>query len=132
MKYSVEKKDEYAVMTLSEENLNSVKAPDLKSELIVLKNSGIRNLILNLENVKYVDSSGLSAILTGNRLWTEEEGMFVITGVVHPSVKMLITISRLDTVLDIQEDSSEAVKLIMMQALKNEIEGVDEEDEEEE
>lgn len=123
MKYSVEKKDEYAVMTLSEENLNSVKAPDLKSELIVLKNSGIRNLILNLENVKYVDSSGLSAILTGNRLWTEEEGMFVITGVVHPSVKMLITISRLDTVLDIQEDSSEAVKLIMMQALKNEIEG---------
>lgn len=131
MKYSVEKKDEYAVMTLSEENLNSVKAPDLKSELIVLKNSGIRNLILNLENVKYVDSSGLSAILTGNRLWTENEGMFVITGVVHPSVKMLITISRLDTVLDIQEDSSEAVKLIMMQALKNEIEGVDEEDEEE-
>ena len=131
MLYSVEKKDEYAVMTLSEENLNSVKAPDLKSELIVLKNSGIRNLILNLENVKYVDSSGLSAILTGNRLWTENEGMFVITGVVHPSVKMLITISRLDTVLDIQEDSSEAVKLIMMQALKNEIEGVDEEDEEE-
>jgi len=132
MKYSVEKKDEYAVMTLSEENLNSVKAPDLKSELIVLKNSGIRNLILNLENVKYVDSSGLSAILTGNRLWTEDEGMFVITGVVHPSVKMLITISRLDTVLDIQEDSSEAVKLIMMQALKNEIEGSGDEDTDEE
>jgi anti-sigma B factor antagonist len=130
MKYSVEKRDEYAIMTLGEENLNSLKAPDLKSELIVLKNSGIKNLILNLEDVKYVDSSGLSAILTGNRLWNEEGGKFVLTGVVHPSVKMLITISRLDSVLEVTESSAEATKIVMMEAFKNELEGNDEEEEE--
>lgn len=130
MKYSVEKRDEYAIMTLGEENLNSLKAPDLKSELIVLKNSGIKNLILNLEDVKYVDSSGLSAILTGNRLWTEEGGKFVLTGIVHPSVKMLINISRLDSVLEVTETSSEATKIVMMEALKNELEGNGEQEEE--
>lgn len=124
MKYSLEKQDEYAILTLGEENLNSVKAPDLKSELIVLKQSGIKNMILDLSNVKYVDSSGLSAILTGNRLWTEAEepGMFIITGVQHNSVKMLITISRLNSVLSIHETNADAAKAIMMATLRDELE----------
>jgi anti-sigma B factor antagonist len=121
MKYSVEKQDDYAIMSLNEENLNSVKAPDLKSEFVVLKNQGIKNLILNLEEVKYVDSSGLSAILTGNRIWMEDEGLFVLTGVIHPSVKMLINISKLDTVLDIKDSVNDAVKLIMLQTLQNQL-----------
>lgn len=135
MKYSVEKKEEYAVLTLEEENLNSVKAPDLKAELILLKNAGIRHMVINLANVKFVDSSGLSAILTGNRLWTEDGKLFMIVGVDHPSVKMLISISRLDSVLSIKDNVNEAAKLIMMETLKSEIEGngetTDSEDEDE-
>ncbi|CAA6812624.1 MAG: Anti-anti-sigma regulatory factor (Antagonist of anti-sigma factor) [uncultured Aureispira sp.] len=121
MKYSVDKKDDYAVLTLGEENLNSLKAPDLKAELIVLHNAGIKNLIMDLSNTKFVDSSGLSAILTGNRLWAESGNAFVLTGLVHPSVKMLITISRLDSVLTIKETLGEAAKYVMMAALKNEL-----------
>lgn len=121
MKYSVDKKDDYAVLTLAEENLNSLKAPDLKAELIVLHNAGIKNLIMDLSNTKFVDSSGLSAILTGNRLWGESNNAFVLTGLVHPSVKMLITISRLDSVLTIKETLGDAVKYVMMAAFKNEL-----------
>jgi len=131
MKYSVDKKDDYAVLTLAEENLNSLKAPDLKAELIVLHNAGIKNLIMDLSNTKFVDSSGLSSILTGNRLWAESGNAFVLTGLVHPSVKTLITISRLDSVLTIKETLSEAAKYVMMAALKNEL-GSDKPAEEEE
>ena len=67
MKYSIDKQEGYTVLSLQEENLNSVVAPNLKSELVILRNEGIENLILNLEDVKFVDSSGLSAILTANR-----------------------------------------------------------------
>ena len=121
MKYSVDKKEEYAIITIGEENLNSLKAPDLKSELVVLHNAGIKNLIMDLSNTKFVDSSGLSAILTGNRLWTESGNEFVLTGLIHPSVKMLITISRLDSVLNIKETMGEATKHVMMATLKNEL-----------
>jgi anti-anti-sigma factor len=121
MKYSIEKKDEYAVMTLEEENLNSIKAPDLKSEFFLLKSMGIKNLILNVENVKYVDSSGLSAILTGNRLWEEDKKAFILSGLIHPSVKMLITISRLDSILTIAASLAEAEKTVMLRALADEV-----------
>ncbi len=134
MRYLVEKKDEYAVLTLTEENLNSVKAPILKSEFLGLKNSGIDNVILNLEQVKYVDSSGLSAILTGNRLWTEDKKSFVLTGINHPSVKMLITVSRLDSILTIAATMPEAEKIVMLRAFGDELssEQADEEIDEEE
>jgi anti-anti-sigma factor len=100
----------------------------------LLAEQGVKNLILNLETVKFVDSSGLSAILYANRLCTDRDGLCVITGIDHPNVKSLITISRLDSVLDIQSNTSDAVKYIMMHALKSELESdnkVTEEDDEE-
>ena len=121
MKYAVDRKEDYAILTLEEENLNSLKAPDLKAELIVLHNAGNKNLILDLSNTKFVDSSGLSAILTGNRLWAEAGNAFVLTGLVHPSVKMLITISRLDSVLTIKDNLSESIKYVMMETFKSEL-----------
>nr|WP_290932883.1 STAS domain-containing protein [Haliscomenobacter sp.] len=86
MKYSVDKQDRYTVFQVEEENLNSIVAPDLKSEIVILFNEGVNNLIFDLSRVKYVDSSGLSAILTADRLW-KEQGSFVLTGIEHPSVK---------------------------------------------
>ena len=88
MKYSIDKQDHYAIMTLEEENLNSILAPDLKSELVIFKNEGLTNLVISLAKVKYIDSSGLSAILTGNRLW-KENGSFILTEINHASVKKL-------------------------------------------
>ncbi len=123
MKYAIERKEEYATLTLEEENLNSLKAPNLKSEFVMLKGMGIRNLILNLEKVKYVDSSGLSAILAGNRLWEEDGKSFVLTGVENPTVKMLISISRLDTILNIAPTMAEAEKRVMFSALAEEVNG---------
>lgn len=121
MKYSIEKQEQYTILTLSEENLNTLYAPDLKSELVLLKQAGTPNLILNLEEVAYVDSSGLGAILIGNRMWTEEGKQFILTGVKHPSVKTLLAISRLDSILTIYETSQEAAKAVMMAVLKREL-----------
>ncbi len=117
MKYSIEKKEKYAVLTLQEENLNSVVAPNLKSELVILSNEGVPNLILDLTNVKYVDSSGLSAILTANRLW-KNIGSFVLTGINHDNVRKLIEISRLDSVLTILPTVSESTDYVMMEDIE--------------
>ncbi len=107
-------------MELQEENLNSFVAPDLKSELVILSNKGIANLILDLSLVKYVDSSGLSAILTANRLW-KSLGTFVLTGIEHDPVRKLIEISRLDSVLTIIPTVAESIDFVIMDALEKDL-----------
>ena len=121
MKYKIDKEVNYTIFELEEDNLNSVIAPSLKSEFVILKNEGIRNLILSLAPVKYVDSSGLSAILTANRLWSSS-GIFVLTGINHESVKKLITISKLDSILKIIPTTKESIDFVFMEELQREIE----------
>ena len=134
MKYSVDKQDRYTVFQLQEENLNSVVAPDLKSEIVILHNEGVNNLIFDLSKVKYVDSSGLSAILTADRLW-KSNGSFVLTGIDQVAVKKLFEISRLDSVLSMAPTKQEAVEFVFMEELQRELEAEgddgDEEDEDE-
>lgn len=125
MKYKIDKQDHYTILTLDEENLNSSIAPGLKSECIFLNQEGVRNLILDLSNVKFVDSSGLSAILTGHRIW-KDTGSFVLAGPLHPMVTKLIEISRLDTILVRLPTVSEARDYIKMEELERELQGEDE------
>ncbi|MBK8517563.1 MAG: STAS domain-containing protein [Saprospiraceae bacterium] len=125
MKFTLDKTERYTIFKLHEENLNSVLAPDLKSEFVFFSNEGIRNLILDLSDVKYVDSSGLSAILTANRLW-KDHGCFVLTGAQHPAVKKLIEISRLESILTIIPTSEEAIDYVFMEDIEKELTAEDE------
>ena len=120
MKYNIDKQAKFSVLALEEENLNSLIAPNLKSEFIFLRNEGVSNLILDLTNVKYVDSSGLSAILTANRLW-KDYGMFILTGIHHPSVQKLIEISRLESILTIVPTVSESIDYIQLNEIEKEL-----------
>lgn len=120
MKFKIDKQDQYTIFTLEEPQLDAVIAPKLKSELIILQQEGSRNLILDLSHVNFVDSSGLSAILTGNRLW-KKQGTFVVAGKLHPSVAKLIEISRLDTVLILIPTVSEAIDYVIMEEVEREL-----------
>ncbi len=126
MKFTVDKQERYTYLKLEESTFNSLIAPDLKSEFVFYRNEGIKNLILDLSPVEYVDSSGLSAILTAERLW-KGFGTFVITGVVSENIKKLITISRLDTVLTIIPTRQEAIDYVLMDEIAREIDSDTEE-----
>jgi len=126
MKYSVDKNENYSILQLEEDNLNSLIAPNLKSEFVFLRNEGVQNLIFDLSAVKYVDSSGLSAILTANRLW-KDFGSFILTGVAHPSVQKLIEISRLESILTIIPTTAESIEFVTMETIEQELQSDTEE-----
>ena len=126
MKYTVDKQERYTIFRLEEENLNSIIAPLLKSEFVILSNEGVNNLIFDLSKVVFIDSSGLSAILTGDRLW-KRLGTFILTGIEHPSVKKLIEISRLETILTIVPTVSESIDYVFMEEMEREL-GIEGED----
>ncbi|MEQ9425656.1 MAG: STAS domain-containing protein [Cyclobacteriaceae bacterium] len=120
MKYSIDKQEKYSVIKVDEEKLDSTKAPDFKSRFVTLQAEGVKNLVVDLSPVKYIDSSGLSALLVGNRLFTEAKGAFVIS-CVNDHVMKLITISQLDKVLEILPSVEEGVDRAMMNALENDL-----------
>ena len=116
MKFSIDRQDQYTILKIDEEKLDSTIAPEVKSEFVTLQAEGVQNVILNMEVVKYSDSSGLSSLLVGNRLFSES-GSFIMCQV-QPHVMKLINISQLDKVIDILPTVEEAVDA----ALLNEIE----------
>ena len=120
MEYSINKQEKYAVFSLKEDNLNSVIAPNLKSEFVILANEGVENLIFDMSGIHFVDSSGLSAILTADRLW-KSLGSFILTGVKHESVKKLIEISRLNSILTIIPTVEESIEYVFMESLEREL-----------
>jgi anti-sigma B factor antagonist len=113
MKYSIDKQEKYSILALDEEKLDTLIAPKLKSEFVTIFQSGTSNLILDMSKVKYVDSSGLSAILVANRLAGDEDGFLVLAGITAHVMK-LITISKLDNVLNLLPTVKEAIDAIFL------------------
>jgi anti-sigma B factor antagonist len=111
MEFKIEKLENHTLIQVLEEKLDTHIAPTLKSELVLISGNGEKNLVLDLSKCRYCDSSGLSAILVANRLCKNAAGTFVLTGL-NDAVERLITISQLDTVLNITSSIEDAIALI--------------------
>lgn len=110
-RFEIQKFDNYTLIKVLEEKLDTHIAPTIKSELVLIAGNGEKNIIIDLSASRYCDSSGLSAILVANRLCKNAKGVFVLTGL-QTAVERLISISQLDTVLNITENVERAVEFI--------------------
>ncbi len=117
MKYTIDKREKYSILKLHESKLDSTIAPSLKSELLTLHAEGIRNIILDLEEIKYTDSSGLSSLLVGNRILQEDGGIFILIKLADHALK-LVKISQLDSVLTILNTLEEAIDAVFMHEIE--------------
>lgn len=120
MSFTVEKKEHYVLIRPEVEKMDSTVSPDLKAEIVFQNGKGEKNLVIDLSEVKYIDSSGLSAILVANRLCKSCRGVLVLTRV-NDSVMKLISISQLDSILNIIQNPNEIVDFILMDNIENEL-----------
>ena len=107
---TIQNKNE-AIVKSNVSKLDASNASELKSELILLNKNGVNNVIMDLSATKYCDSSGLSAILSANRLCKDSNGRFILCGL-QSNVFKLIQISQLDQVLAITASKGEALKAL--------------------
>src|SRR6185436_18924584 len=120
MKFSVEKHDKYVLFKLQESKLNSLISSEMKSEFVLLSQELHHNMIIDLSETQYCDSSGLSAILVGYRQCRNSGGAFILVGL-QDHVKKLISISQLDNMLVITPTVSEAVDFIFMDEVEKQL-----------
>lgn len=112
MDFELQKHTDYTLVKVLAERLDTINAPALKSELIRATADGERNLVLDVSECEYCDSSGLSAILVGNRLCEDAMGTFILTGL-QRDFEQIIRISMLHTVLVITRTEAEAAMILV-------------------
>ena len=76
MNFTTTKHDRFTLVNIEIEKLGGVISPELKAHFVELNNQGEKNIILKMDSARYCDSSGLSAILVGNRLCKNANGTF--------------------------------------------------------
>jgi len=108
MRFSVEQDDELVVLTLREPVLDSTNAPEVKSELLILCQEGVKALIIDLSMVQLCDSQGLSSLLLAHRQMKDNEGFVVLAGV-QETVRNLFRISQIEYLFEFQPSVNDAI-----------------------
>lgn len=112
MKFEIRQEDNISTMVLKTDRLDTKVAPDLKSQFILMANSSESgHLVLDLGNIHFADSSGLSALLLAHRLFRDSDRKFILCNL-SERVQKLVDISQLTTVFTIAADSAAAAQLI--------------------
>lgn len=100
MEFELEKNDNQATLTLIESRLDSETAGTLQKELLRLVQEGTVNIVINMRQVEFADSTGLGALLVGRRAALDAGGSFAIAQP-QPSVIQLIRVAQLTETLQV-------------------------------
>ena len=103
MNFDIHKNGTATVFKLKERKLDSSVSPELKGEFLILCKPKVDNLVIDLADVEFCDSSGLSALLIADRKMKEHGGKVKLVNV-HKKVASLLKISMLDRLFDIKEE----------------------------
>jgi anti-sigma B factor antagonist len=102
MKFDVTHNSTSTTLKLKEKKLDSSIAPELKGEFLLICTPKVETLVVDLAEVDFCDSSGLSALLIAERKMKEHGGKVRLLHV-HKKVTGLLKISMLDRLFEIQE-----------------------------
>ena len=109
MKFEVTRNGSSTVLKLKERKLDSSIASELKGEFLILCTPKVQKLVVDLAEVEFCDSSGLSALLIADRKMKEHGGVVRLVHV-HKKVMSLLRISMLDRTFEIEEAPSHVAK----------------------
>lgn len=100
-------KNDVVILHLEGE-LNTSSAPELKKKIGDEIAAGRKRMVLDMDGIKFLGSSGLGVMLGGvNRLNTEG-GYLALSGV-QETIREVLEVSGLDTIFEVFATSDEAV-----------------------
>lgn len=109
MNLKTEEKNEVVVIYVKEERLDAHNSGDLKSEMQKLFQEGKKNVLVDLKDVRFIDSSGLGALVSGFKNAISNQGNLKLS-TLQPQVKSMFELTRLHRVFEIFASSSEALE----------------------
>lgn len=108
MKLNLEKIKSFSVLTIQDERIDAHNSGELKTYLLQMIEGGENKIIVQLEYVRFIDSSGLGALLSGNKHIIAKSGKLALTNI-QKQVLSMFELTRLNRVFDIYADLNEAL-----------------------
>ena len=102
MKFDVQNDGASVTLKLHEKKLDSTIASELKGEFLILAKPKIDHLVIDMQEVEFCDSSGLSALLIAERKMKEHGGTVRLLNV-NAKVMSILKISMLDRLFEYKE-----------------------------
>jgi anti-sigma B factor antagonist len=106
MNVKQEKVNGSMVLFLQEERIDAHNSGELKELVLYLLEQGETEIVVQLEQVRFIDSSGLGALLAGLKNAAAKSGKLSLTNV-QPQVLSMFELTRLNRVFEIYPDLQE-------------------------
>ena len=98
----VKKVSEGIVVTpVDVDRITVTNAGDLKKTLALQFSSGSCDVFLDLQNIRYMDSTGVSVLISGIKSSREQNRSFILRNV-QPDVHKLLSLMKIDKIIDIE------------------------------
>lgn len=108
MNLSQKKINDFNVLTIQDERIDAHNSAELKEYILQMIDRGDINIIVHLEFVRFIDSSGLGALLFGHKNTSAKAGKFVLTHI-QQQVLSMFELTRLNRVFEIYANINEAI-----------------------
>jgi len=108
MNLTIEEKESVVFISVNEERLDAHNSGDLKNQMLSLFEDGKNQLLIDLKDVRFVDSSGLGALVSGFKNASAHNGNLKLCNL-QPQVKSMFELTRLHRVFEIFPDAEEAL-----------------------
>jgi len=108
MNITIEEKASVVFISVKEERLDAHNSGDLKNQMLSLFEDGKTQLLIDLKDVRFVDSSGLGALVSGFKNASSHNGNLKLCNL-QPQVKSMFELTRLHRVFEIFPDAEEAL-----------------------
>ena len=97
------------VIFVREERLDAQNSDELKTEMNRLFAEGSNELIVDLKEVRFIDSSGLGVLVSGFKNGSARQGPLKLSGL-ETQVRSMFELTRLHRVFDIFQTTDEALE----------------------
>lgn len=98
---------EVAILRLSG-RLDTLQEPDVSEWLDIQTSTGLYNLVVNLSDVDFIDSAGLTTLAQGAQLSRKGGGDLLLCGL-SPAVHTIFALSRMDQSIQIYDNEADAI-----------------------
>ena len=109
MDIKLEERKGNVLLLVKEERLDANNSEFLKQELSRLFSEGRKGVVVDLQDVRFIDSSGLGALVSGFKNASSFQAVLKLSSL-QSQVKSMFELTRLHRVFDIYANADEALE----------------------